>query len=230
MLRHFMRAGWLLGLVACVACGAGVEEGGLGPEDGTSSAERPGLGHSKAAPQGQPYSLPAGIELAQPLTGKKYDCVQDEQERLEKGSGTQVVLCVALRNTSSRPIQVELPPGLIFVSADLATQNGLLVQEVAVEVSAQQTLLLGLHLFCLNEDRGPSAPWDTFTLGPVTQDSGLREVITLLEDKQLPVAGPLELQDAIANVTSGPGLTAQDREALERLPPRSTGLAPRTGR
>lgn len=226
MVRRLVRAVGLLGLVVCMACGGGAEEGGSTPEGGTSSTERPGIGHSKSAPEGVPYALPAGIELAQPLTGKNYDCVQGEGEQLEKGSGTQVAVCMALRNTSSRPVRVELPAGLIFVSQDLETQNGLLTQAVPLEVMAQQTLLLRLHLYCINEDRGPSAPWDSFTWGPVTQDPGLLEVIRLLQDKQLPVPGLSEVQDAITNVTSGPGLTSQDRDALDRIPRRSAGLTP----
>ncbi len=222
MMRDFSRFGWLAGLLVWVACGGPVDEGGGGVGIGGSS--RPGIGVSTADPTGTPYLLPGGIEIIQPIEGYDANCIPPEQTMQEaKGSGALVRLCLKLRNTRSEPGVVELPPGLIFVSDELTTQNGLLVQDVSIEVPAQQTLHVPLHLYCLNESRAPSAPWDTFTLGPVTQDPALRELLTLVEDRFLPVSGLTEVQATVSKVTDGPGLMAQDRERLKALPPRGAG-------
>jgi hypothetical protein len=202
-----------------------------GEGDGKGTASRPGIGRSTDAPTGTSYVLPGGIELVQPIQGYDVDCIPEEQlSQEEKGSGSRVRLCLELRNTLAQPVLVELPAGLIFISDELTTQNGLLAQDVAIQVPAQQSLHVPLHLYCINESRAPAAPWDTFTLGPVTQDPGLRELITLVEDKFLPVPGLIEVQAAVSNVTDGPGLTAQDRESLRRLPPLSAEADPELAR
>jgi hypothetical protein len=171
--------------------------------------------------------LPGGIEIVQPIQGYDSDCIPPEQlSQEEKGSGALVRLCLVLRNTTSQSSRVELPPGLTFVSDKRTTQNGLLIQDVTLQVPAKQSLHVPLHLYCLNENRAPSAPWDTFTLGPVSQDPELREIITLVEDRFLPVPGLTEVQSAVYHVTDGAGLTAQDRESLRKLSPRSAGIDP----
>lgn len=226
MLRHFKRMGWLLGLLAWVACGGGVESGegpGPLPDDGT----RPGIGPSLAAPTGAPYALPAGVDLVSPIPGYDLDCIpQEQQAQEEKGSGSLVRVCMTLRNNSSQPKTVELPAGLILVSEDLSSQNGILAQAVPLEIPAQQTLAVALHMYCINETRAPTAPWDSYHLGPITQDARLREIISLVADKFLPVPGQEEVQSAITHVTDGAGLTSQDRQELNNLPALSTGRAP----
>ncbi|KFE68962.1 putative lipoprotein [Hyalangium minutum] len=171
--------------------------------------------------------LPSGVELLSPIEGYALDCIPEEQEsQEEKGSGSLVSVCLRLRNTSAQLRTVELPAGLILISDDLSSQNGMLAQAVPLQVPAQQTLAVALHLYCINETRAPTASWDTYRLGPVTQDPGLREIINLVADKFLPVPGREEVQYAISNVTDGPGLTPQDRQALVSLPPLSAGREP----
>ncbi|HYH96522.1 hypothetical protein [Hyalangium sp.] len=231
MVRSVARACWLVGMLVWAACGGPADGDGGGDGQDPGNASRPGIGRSTAAPVGTPYVLPGGVELLQPIPGYDGDCIpMEQQSQEEKGSGALVRLCVALRNTASTPVRVELPAGLIFVSDELTTQNGLLVQGVPLEVPAQQTLYIPLHLYCLNEERAPSSPWDTFTLGPVTQDPRLRELISLVEGKFLPVPGLTEVQAAVSNITDGSGLTPQDRESLRSLPALGANPAPRLER
>jgi hypothetical protein len=231
MARDGARACWLVAVLVWGACGGPADVDGGGDGEGPGNTSRPGIGRSTAAPVGMPYVLPGGVEIVQPIPGYDDDCIPlEQQSQEEKGSGSLVRLCLALRNTSSAPARVELPAGLIFVSDELTTQNGLLVQGVPIEVPAGQTLSIPLHLYCLNEERAPSSPWDTFTLGPVTQDPQLRELISLVEGSLLPVPGLTEVQAAVSHITDGSGLTARDRENLRSLPALGAHPAPRLER
>jgi hypothetical protein len=215
MKRGFLRSNWLAALVVLAVCGGC--GGDTGPDN--PGQTRPGMGPSKARPEGTAYTLPAGVQLEQPIKGYDFFCVPEEQEeKEEKGSGGMVRLCLRFTNTTSQPITVTLPPGLIFISDKETTQNGLLIQVVTLEIPAQQQLFVPLYLYCLNKDRDiTKGPQDTYSLGPVTQDGALRELLGLVQNKPLPLIDQGTVQAALWNITDGQGLTAADRDAISRL-------------
>ncbi|NOK10575.1 hypothetical protein [Corallococcus exercitus] len=214
-----------LGVVLAVALLAACKDdgdGGGGPDGGgtTTASAGPGVGTSKAQPEGTPFTLPAGITLETPL--KSYnvedpvDC-DDKFKKEAKGSGGAVALCLIFRNTTGGPVTVTLPPGLIVISKDGSIQNGLLAQRVSIEVPPGERYFAPLFLYCANQDRSTSGINDDYALGPVIGYEGFQELYTLLEGKQLTVDDVTPIQLAITHLTNGEGLSASDRAALKAL-------------
>jgi hypothetical protein len=171
---------------------------------------------------GTPYTLPTGVELEKPTKGHDQYCVPDNQTENEiKGSGGMVRLCLNFRNTTQQPVTVVFPPGLVFISNSVLTQNGIIIQRVTIEVPAARTqFYVPIYLYCLNLHRKPTnGPEDTYTVGPVTQDSGLLELTGLLENKQVPLMDNAngDVQAAVWDVTDGSGLTPADRDHINKL-------------
>ncbi|MFL5347535.1 MAG: hypothetical protein ACJ8AT_22340 [Hyalangium sp.] len=207
----------LLALMACSSGGAGKDDGG----DPSQTQSRPGMGPSKEKPVGTAYTLPTGVELQKPIKGDDPFCIPvDQKEKDKKGSGGLVRVCLNFRNTSQQPITVVFPPGLVFISDSDASQNGMLLQSASIEVPAGRTqLFVPLYLYCLNKSRDPTAGGqDTYSMGPVTQDASVLELTGLLQSKTLPlVESNNTVQEAVWHITDGSGLTASDREAINKL-------------
>lgn len=203
-------------LSALSACGASKPPLGDGGGGGLHTA-RPGMGDSTAAPAGTAYLLPAGITLAGDLEGRSERCDQREPRY---GNGTTVWLCLGLTNPGASPVAVELPPGIIVVSRDVGDQNGILLQRTVILVPPGGTNWFQLDAYCLNHWRAVPL-WDArYQLGPVTDEPDVLELVRLLESKQLPADGSLEVQMALWSITDGDGLTLTDLAAIGHLPER----------
>ena len=222
MKRSLVGSACFSALLALTACSSG---GGGGKDDGGDpppAQSRPGMGPSKDKPVGTVYTLPTGVELQKPTKGDDPFCIPvDQKEKDKKGSGGLVRLCLNFRNTNTQvPITVVFPPGLVFISDSDATQNGILIQTTSIEVPAGRTqFFVPLYLYCLNKDRYPtSGGQDTYSMGPVTQDSSMLELTGLLQSKTLPlVESNNTVQEAVWHITDGSGLTASDRDAISKL-------------
>lgn len=206
----------LVVLGACGGSGGGKNEENLGGEEGSGSSG-PGLGDSTADPVGVPFTLPEGIELARRIQAATLDCWPDEElNRFEmKGSGLLVNVCLAFRNTTAEPIEITLPPGLIFTSESIETQNGLLVIPVTVEIPGESVWVLPLHTHCTNEGRhAPEDGIDVYRMEVVTDHAGLLGLIDRMEaaGKNTDVWGDWQAQMAIWDVTSGRP-TSEETEA-----------------
>ncbi len=179
------------------------------------------MGASKDRPVGTTYTLPAGVTLEKPTKGDDPYCVpKDQKEKDKKGSGGLVRVCLNFRNSTQSPITVVFPPGLVFIAQDEDSQNGLVIQQVSIEVPAlREQFFSPLYLYCLNEDRNPTAGGqDLYDLGPVTQDASVLELSALVKDKTLPLVDPNStVQVALWSITEGAGLTATDRQAISKL-------------
>ncbi|WP_120541805.1 hypothetical protein [Corallococcus terminator] len=226
---HKARLAGLVATVLMAACsGCGDEEGETpDDEDPTEQTDRPGFADSDKEPEGLPFDLPEGIELKDPIKGfNPFDpdgtCKreEDEQALAPQGSGDLIRLCLEFRNTTNQPIDVQLPPGLVFVSSSRKVQHGMLVQGVTLEVPSNEYLFAPIKGYCLNDTRSGNAPVDLFKKGPVTQYSDFKELFALLADKQLPVTGGAvtQLQDAVWRLTNGRELTKADRDFIAALP------------
>lgn len=208
----------LLALVACSSGGNGKDDAGEPPQN----QSRPGMGPSKEKPVGTAYTLPSGVELQKPIKGDDPFCIPvDQKEKDKKGSGGLVRVCLNFHNTNTQlPITVVFPPGLVLISDSDATQNGILVQTTSIEVPAGRAqFFVPLYLYCLNKTRDPTAGGqDTYSLGPVTQDSSMQELTGLLQNKPLPlVESNNTVQESVWHITDGSGLTASDRDAINKL-------------
>lgn len=192
-----------------------------------------GFGGSTAAPVGEPLQLPQGVEVAGPIKGHSIFASENcppEPEAI-KGSGGMVQLCLPLRYTPppgappQTPIAVELPPGLIFISDELSTQNGILVKKVRVRIRPGEIVYLPLALMCMNDTRAISGPGSPYRLGPVTNNAAFRRLFAMLETKKLSSTSfegdgvdVAHVQAAVWALSSGQPLSPETRAAIDALP------------
>ncbi|KAK0350523.1 hypothetical protein LTR94_028686, partial [Friedmanniomyces endolithicus] len=97
---------------------------------------RAGIGRSKSEPVGELFTLPEGVTIGEPIGAYIEDhCFpEDQDEQLREGHGANIRMCVGFTNTLPTAVTVRLPAGLIFVSFDTRSQNGLLIQTETFEV------------------------------------------------------------------------------------------------
>lgn len=171
-----------------------------------------GMGTSVAYPAGTAYKLPKGIVLN--ISGT-------DNKRCQLGAGSLVRLCLSVRNKTEEPVTVTLPAGLIFVSQDEKIQNGLLIRDEAFVLAAGETFIFNLALFCLNEDRAVTKAKDKYKIGPVSEDVDIKELMELLQDKDLKDEHhQATAQKAIWDITKGFALTAVQHRTIAQIPGR----------
>ncbi|NBD07618.1 MULTISPECIES: hypothetical protein [Corallococcus] len=217
--RLAWRAALVATAVALAACGSDSEKNGDGDETPVGE-DRPGMGRDETAPQGTAFTLPTGLELEQPIKGYNdpdpTDC-DDKYEDEAKGQGELVRLCLIFRNTTNRPITVQLPPGLVFVSRNRGVQNGMLAQRVTIEVPAGERYFQPLFLYCVNSERQPSSPEENYDMGPVTQYADFQELFRLLENKTVTSTNFPVVQQAMTDLSDNLGLSASIRARINAL-------------
>lgn len=148
--------------------------------------------YSDDEPEGAPLTLPAGLTFSEALPAQvngdpEEECTfrEDGEERVS-GIGTSVILCVSFRNSTPAPINLTLPPGLIFVSRNRGTQNGMLSGRVKMLIPPNTMYFHQLNLHCMNTGRKTSTNFsDPFDLGPVTNVKAAQELFDFLEDKDI---------------------------------------------
>ncbi|SDD83452.1 hypothetical protein [Niabella drilacis] len=205
----------LLFLVSAPLIIAACKKTGTEKENNSTSNVYKGWGSSVADPEGTALHFPQGIELVQAKVApeeyeEESECTRREYG-MERVSGLgldgKVTLCVNFRNTTSAPINVTLPPGLIFISTDIKKQNGLLSEKVTFEVPAKQVYFHQLNLHCINIAREPARKKDLqFRLGPVTNVQLALDLLKFLETKDLhknPEETGAVIGTALANVQQG---------------------------
>lgn len=181
-----------------------------------------GMGTSIALPTGPAFKLPQGVVLDKSeIPGYDFSackCKADNRN-CELGAGGLVRLCLALRNKTQEPVTVTLPAGLIFISLDEKTQNGLLIRDEAVVVPAGGTYSFNLALFCLNEDRAVTRAKDKYKLGPISEDKDIKALMEVLQYKDLrDEHNHAVAQQAIWDVTKGFALTAAQYRNIASIP------------
>lgn len=210
----------VLGTAAC-----GGDDSGTGPDETPTPFE---------TPTGAVYQLPAGIAVQGKIVGVGGDdgngggaCAPEQSIGAAPGF---VDVCLTLTNSTTSAITVTLPGELIFISKSSATQNGALVVAQTIVVPAGGTTLVTVSLHCVNAHRDPAGPADEYTIGPVSNHAGLREIVTLVQGKQLDAEGEMQVQLAVWEVSDEGGLTAETRQALRDLPAGSATAAVRAPR
>jgi hypothetical protein len=209
-----------------------------------SSKDRPGIGPTDGIPTGTPLKLPPCIRIVD-RKNKPFDA---DLKKLY-GSSTTFYVDISFVNDCVKSMDIELPGGLILNSQFRDGQNGLLVERVLVDVpptsrggSNQDTTTIYLAVACLNEQRGvptnaanPDYPISvgSYTVGNVTDDPNLLQLLALLKGKKLAAKkysllntdteqlAPSEniyseIQLAIYKVTEGVGLSRGEVEKLKK--------------
>src|SRR5690606_35755099 len=133
--------------------------------------------------------------------------------------GDLVRVCLGFTNTTNEAITITIPKGLIIISTDDKTQNGLVIKVETIEIPANAAVDFNLGAYCLNSGRTPALPGDVFEFGPVTQNSALNELMELVKNKRIDnVTASATIQAALWNITDGNGLTNGDKQAIAALP------------
>jgi len=204
--------------------------GSTGGTGSTGSSGNPGgnlvhagMGPSNATPTGAAWAWPQGVQADDPVKGDDVLCVPPQQQATPPvGHGGLVRVCLGFRNTGLLPITVSLPPGLIFVSDKLETQNGVVLSTTTIVVPPSTTTwYVPVSLYCLNlYRRNTLDAQDTYRVGPLTDDPSVLELLALLQDKQVPPGFDFQLQQMLWDITDNGGLTPEDRATLAALPQR----------
>ncbi|MCX8475325.1 MAG: hypothetical protein MT490_05950 [Sphingomonas sp.] len=191
------------------------------------AAAQPGFGKDPRRPQGTPFALPAGVELAGPLLGADDDGNCPKPQTARAGSGLWVRACMPVRNRTGAPVTIIFPPGLVIVTTSEGFQNGLLVERQVVVIPPTVTgggrlldkdgkptdiVHVPLHLYCLNQGKDPSVPGARYVLGPVTQHSGLSDLYAFMADKDYKGDGQRveAIQEVVWEVIKRGRFTAKD--------------------
>ncbi|RZJ00012.1 MAG: hypothetical protein EON90_09230 [Brevundimonas sp.] len=185
-----------------------------------STEDKPGIGESTALPVGEPFSLPEGLALETPIMGWAPEDPEkcDEKYADESyGHGERVALCLIFRNTSGRPIIVDLPPGLVFISRSDKAQNGLLVQRIRIEVPAGERYFAPVMMYCLNSPRHPSGTTDEYDLGPINTHPAFAELFSLLEGRDISREESGWIQTFVNQLQRTRALTAQHRARISGM-------------
>jgi hypothetical protein len=126
---------------------------------------------------------------------------------------------MTLHNSGATDTTFVLPAGLVMIAEDTATQNGTQVVPIRIRIGAGRDTTILYSLFCTNEHRNPSSDTDEFHFGPVSDNAGLAEIISLVKDKDVTTSDARDqIQFAIWEVSDEGGLTDETRSELTALP------------
>lgn len=194
----------------------------------------PGFGTDRRAPQGTPFTLPAGVEIAGPLFPADDDGNCPRPRSATVGSGLMVRRCVPVRNRTGGPVTVIFPAGLVIVSASEGFQHGLLVERQVLVIPPTTTagpgrlrdekgkptdiLNIPIHVYCLNKNRNIPEGGGQYAIGPVSHHAGLSELYAFIADKDFKGDGQRVemLQEVVWAVIETGRFTAKDRADLLR--------------
>jgi len=135
--------------------------------------------------------------------------------------GPMTVAFRAVSRTSSTESDV-LPAGLLLVRRNNQTQHLLFLkdQPVTAQTSTTKTLL---GTFCCNRDRDLPDSGHTFDLGPVTDNPELRQIVSLVKNKDVSNGSNMWMvQRAVQMVTDSTGLTQAYIDSINALPADTT--------
>lgn len=161
----------------------------------------PGFGSSKAALVGDPWVLPPGVTLKQPLYAyNSFDsgsCKnEDEKEQRNPPAGVAglVALCLSFHYEKNPmlptqlPIQFIIPPGLTFESEHLMQQNGINIVAVTVSIRPGETINIPISLTCINPTRKSNTNLTDlpYRLGPIIRNKRMEEIFKITEKYNIP--------------------------------------------
>lgn len=111
-----------------------------------------------------------------------------------------------------------LPAGLLLVRRDNSTQHMLLLKDQTVTAgSGSSTVLLGA--FCCNEHRSSPDAGDAYDIGPVTDNSDLARLASIVKGKDISRGTDMWMvQRAVYLVTDSTGLTQAYIDSVNALP------------
>lgn len=175
-----------------------------------SGGSRSGLGADVNLPNGRRFSIPRGISLREKMRGGAKD-----GRRIGSGAG-YVDVGLHLTGGAKRQSFV-LPAGLVLIAANTGVQNGLIVQEVRIEIAARAEGRFLLEAYCANKSRQPADSSTEYTFGPVLSDPALRDLFALVAGREISIEAAKIVQDAVWEITDGDGLSPPTRSTLDEV-------------
>jgi hypothetical protein len=127
-----------------------------------------------------------------------------------------VTLDMTCRSTGSGPVAETLPAGLLLRSRRSSVQHLLVVKPHPFVAGTSPTEVV-VGSFCCNEARSIPDYEDTFDLGPLTDNSGLQQIVSIVSSRD--ITGNLTLvANAVTEVTSRGSLPDAYVDSLNALP------------
>jgi hypothetical protein len=115
-----------------------------------------------------------------------------------------------------------LPAGLLLRRRVNNTQHMLLLKPHSIAAGPTSSVAL-LGSFCCNKNRPSPDAGDTFDIGPVTDNSGLQELVGLVQHKDISNGNDMWMvQRAVYLVTDSTGLTQSYIDSINALPSDTT--------
>jgi hypothetical protein len=115
-----------------------------------------------------------------------------------------------------------LPAGLLLRRRVNNTQHMLLLKSHAVTAGTSNSVAL-LGTFCCNKLRASPDVGDTFDVGPVTDNSELQQLVSLVQHKDISSGTNMWMvQRAVYMVTDSTGLTQAYIDSINALPDETT--------
>jgi hypothetical protein len=212
-----------LAVAASAGCSSSTNSNGTSGGDptsgpsGSSAQCKTGTEAPYANPAGAPLTLPAGITVDGDVTGDMEGACANA-ETVENASDV-VFACVGLRNSTAADVDVTFPAGLTFVAKTMSTQNGMTIHSHTLTVPANGVKHFFYRLASLNRACDATAATDVYTIGNVTNDPKLVEVLTLAKNKKIDGdVGAEAVGQMIWDITDGNGVTDQHRMELAAAP------------
>jgi hypothetical protein len=208
-------AGFFLALITALTMTfASCEKEGEETKDDTPG-QIAGLGETEGELTGTTFKLPDGVELADKIMGgyraSNYRSASlfDKQaginnlERLSArsiqtragdetiqldtilGSGYFVEIFMPLRNTTSSPITVTFPAGLIAKSVSGLCQNGVLLKKATVKIPVGRIYGVLLKMYCGNAHKDPSYSSEEYVFTVVSNSSLIMDLCNRVKNKRI---------------------------------------------
>lgn len=190
----------------------------------------PGFYYSDERPVGTPFEWPKGITLVGKVKSD-FDCFDEAYKKNRHyGNGSLVYVCLNLLNSTNKPINVTLPPGIIWESESTQAQNGLLIKKVSIEVPAAEQYFALLHAYCVNPGRSGSIGYDYKAQPILTSHPGMEQLYRLVANKKInfeqygrvrdstiAMAGA-QLGIAVHEISAGKPLSKLTRDWINAMP------------
>jgi hypothetical protein len=158
-------------------------------------------------PTGSSFALNADIELVS-ITGSP-----------QTSDYGPMTMAMTISSRSGTTETDRLPAGLCFRRRRTENQHIAILKQQEV-TTGTGTRVCQLGAFCLNRNRFQPNVGDTYDLGPVTDNAGLRQIIGLIAAKDISDGNDMWMvQRAVYLVTDSTGLTQAYIDSLNALPP-----------
>ena len=210
--------------VAAAGCSSSTGNTGNGTSGTSGTSGSAGSAQCKtgteapyANPAGTALTLPAGITVEGDISSD-VDVHCADKTAIENASDLDLA-CVGLRNATGAEVVVTFPAGLTFVAKTPTTQNGMIIHSHDLTVPANALKYFYFRPASLNQACDATGTKDAYTLGNVTTDPKLVEILTLAKNKKVDGdVGAEVVGRMIWDVTDGNGVTDEHRTQLMMAP------------